>query len=132
MEYIGLSIAFFLLYGSKGTDPKIDKIKEKLARMNPSLAKLDIFPSNETYTRNKRTIHLCLRDKNGEYYDENTLIYVALLEIVHILTRGERDDHDEKFLSNFDFLITRAIRHRIYDPSKPLPHDYCGVKNVKK
>lgn len=132
MEYIGLSLAFFLLSTHHQKDPKIDDVKQKLGLINPAFSKLDIFPSGETYTRNKRTIHLCLKDRDGKYYDENTLIYVALHEIAHIMTRGEREDHDEKFISNFDYLLKRAIRMKIYDPSRPLPHDYCGVKNVKK
>lgn len=131
MEYVAFSFAFFLLTFSDKGDPKINQIKEKLKLIDPSLAKLEIYSSNESYTKNKRSIHLCLKDSNNNYYDDNTLIYVTLHEIAHIMTRGESEDHDSKFMRNFETLLRKAVNAGIYTPSTPLPYDYCGVKNKK-
>ncbi len=132
MEYIAFSAAFFLLaLSDKKGDPKIQHLKGLLHRIDPSLSNLEIYSSEETYTRNKRSIHLCLKDSTGKYYDDNTLMYVTLHEIAHIMTRGESEDHDPKFIRNFEDLLRRAINAGVYTPSKPLPYDYCGVKNKK-
>ena len=32
-------------------------------------------------------MHLCLKDENGNYYDDNMIIYVALHELAHIATK---------------------------------------------
>ena len=60
------------------------------------------------YTINKGDkIGLCIND------DENTLFFVVLHELAHVITQSY--GHDEKFWSNFEFLIKQSIKLNIYD-----------------
>ena len=60
------------------------------------------------YTINKGDkIGLCIDD------DENTLFFVVLHELAHVITRSY--GHDDKFWKNFEFLIKQAVKLNIYD-----------------
>ena len=60
------------------------------------------------YTINKGdSIGLCIDD------DENTLFFVVLHELSHVITKTY--GHDEKFWNNFKFLIQQAVKLNIYD-----------------
>ena len=60
------------------------------------------------YTINKGDkIGLCIDD------DENTLFFVVLHELAHVVTKSY--GHDEKFWKNFEFLIKQSIKLNIYD-----------------
>ena len=56
----------------------------------------------------------------------NTLMYVALHELAHVV--NSTHGHDDEFKKNFAKLLERATQLGIYDPTKPLPEYYCGVK----
>ena len=45
---------------------------------------------------------MCLKDKNGKYYDDNMLNYVALHELAHVLC--DEIGHTDKFYAIFDEL----------------------------
>ena len=85
---------------------------------------IQLFMSNKSYTINKKKIHLCLLDANGEVYDNNTLIYVLLHEIAHCV--NDTIGHDESFQETFDEILLIAKNKNIYDPSIPLAKNYCG------
>ena len=60
------------------------------------------------YTINKGDkIGLCIDD------DENTLFFVVLHELAHVITKSY--GHDEKFWENFEFLIKQSVKLNIYD-----------------
>jgi len=94
--------------------------------LHPDYAKIPLREGNSAYTENKRTITLCLKDpETKKYYDMNTIMYVALHELGHIVsvTHG----HNDEFKKNFSLLLRDAARKGIYDPRKEIPHTYCGV-----
>jgi hypothetical protein len=66
---------------------------------------------------------LCLKDKNGEYYDKNMLIYVLLHEISHSLC--DEVGHTKKFNEIFNALLKEAVKKGIYDENKPIIQNYC-------
>jgi hypothetical protein len=59
--------------------------------------------------------------------DINTLMFVALHELTHLMT--ESIGHKQEFWNNFKFMLKHASEEGIYDPvdySKS-PTDYCGL-----
>ena len=74
-------------------------------------------------------ITLCVVDPNtGEFYDTNTITYVALHELAHVITRADGDEsHGDEFKGNFARLLKEAQAKGVYDARKPIPLTYCGV-----
>ena len=77
-----------------------------------------------SYTINKKNVHICMRDINGDYYDRNMLIYVLIHEIAHVIC--DEIGHTTKFHKINDELLDHATERSIYDPSQPIPLDYCS------
>ena len=110
-------------YKKESDDPVMMVIKEKLKQIHPEVSKLEFYESNKSYTLNKQKVHLCLKDANGDYYNENMLTYVALHELAHVLC--DEVGHTAKFYKIFDDLLDRAYDKGLYDPSIPIIQDYC-------
>jgi hypothetical protein len=91
------------------------------------LNNLVMVEDNESYTINKKVIHLCTKDpQNGTYYDRNTLMFVVLHELAHVLCTDV--GHTDNFSIINQALLDHAIRCRFYDPSKPFVENYCKLK----
>lgn len=99
---------------------KADKISETL-------------PTSEltAYSENKgEKIAFCLnktKENNENLIDVNTLTFVALHELSHIMT--ESIGHKQDFWENFKFLLVNAKEAGIYEPVnyKNNPKEYCGM-----
>ena len=68
-----------------------------------------------SYSVNKgEKIVFCIRskDKEARLEDENTLMFVALHEIGHVMTKST--GHTEEFWDNFKFLLKEAIKIGVY------------------
>jgi hypothetical protein len=92
----------------------------------------ETLPTSEltAYSENKgEKIAFCLNTtKDGnKLIDINTLTFVALHELSHIMT--ESIGHKQDFWQNFKFLLTNAKEAGIYDPVdyKKTPKQYCGM-----
>jgi hypothetical protein len=75
------------------------------------------------YTINKgEKIGLCLDD------DENTLFFVVLHELSHVITKEY--GHTDKFWKNFEFMIKQAVKLGVYDYKdyNKNPINYCNYK----
>ena len=59
--------------------------------------------------------------------DVNTLTFVAIHELAHIMTVSE--GHKQDFWRNFKFLLEQAKDAQLYRPEdyKRKPKDYCGM-----
>ena len=84
------------------------------------------------YSENKgEKIALCLNKnkKKGEdeLIDINTLTFVALHELSHIMTKSI--GHKQEFWENFKFLLENAKTAQIYNPVdyNKNPSEYCGM-----
>lgn len=66
--------------------------------------------------------------EGNKLIDENTLMFVALHELSHIMTKST--GHTTEFWQNFKFLLENAAEFNIYKPInyKENPQDYCGMK----
>ena len=120
----------------KSDNPKIQRILEKLSKLNSDYGNIPMISGDSAYTESKRYIVLCLKDpKTGQEYSDNTLMYVALHELSHMITpyeyddRGNSNEHGPQFTKNFNSLLKKAWSAGIYNPHETLPAEYCGVKN---
>jgi len=107
-------------------DPLIDRIKDDLLKVDPRVEGLSFHASNESFTEDKQFVYLCLKDKDGKYYDYNMIMYVSLHELAHAFSDSVDTDHSGKeFKDNFRNLLNKAQTIGLYDPKIPLVYDYC-------
>ena len=122
-------LVFITLYLNKiysYHDPLIDRIKDDLLKVDPRVEELSFHASNESFTEDKRFVYLCLKDKDGKYYDYNMIMYVSLHELAHAFSDSVDTDHSGKeFKDNFRNLLNKAQTLGLYDPKIPLVYDYC-------
>lgn len=105
-------------------DPMIQRLKEYVQKIAPEAAsKIRIYKGDKSYTINKRNVYLCLKDENGEYYNEQIMRYIVTHEIAHVLC--ESVGHTEEFDKIFKELLDKAVKMGLYDPNTKIPEDYC-------
>ena len=116
----------------KEKHPEDDRVKRLVDGFNPKKIS-ETLPTSEltAYSENKgEKIAFCLNTtKNGDQLiDINTLTFVALHELSHIMTQSV--GHKQEFWTNFKFLLENAKTANIYQPIdyKKNPKDYCGMK----
>lgn len=82
-----------------------------------------------SYSVNKgEKLVLCIRQKDNSFVSSNTMMYVAVHELAHLMTLTV--GHDRCFWTNFRFLLNEAVDIGIYRKvnfSKK-PQDYCGIR----
>lgn len=106
--------------------PILNQVRDNFAKLNPEYAKIPLREGNSAFTENKAVITLCIKNPETDgYYDMNTVMYVALHELGHIVSKTH--GHNDEFKKNFATLLRQAARKGIYDPRKPIPTTYCGV-----
>lgn len=115
--------------GKKHPDDK--RVHRLIQKFNPTKIS-ETLPTSEytAYSENKgEKIAFCLnKEKNGsKLIDLNTLTFVAIHEIAHIMTVSE--GHKQEFWENFKFLLEQAKAANIYEPVdyKNNPETYCGM-----
>ena len=111
--------------------PEEEDVQRLVKGFNPKSIS-ETLPTSEltAYSENKgEKIAFCLnRSKNGTtLIDENTLTFVALHELSHIMTKSV--GHKQEFWQNFKFLLGEAVEIKIYNPVdyKKKPQSYCGM-----
>jgi hypothetical protein len=82
------------------------------------------------YSENKgEKIAFCLNTtkQGSDLIDINTLTFVALHELSHIMTSSV--GHKQEFWQNFKFMLENAKAANIYQPIdyKKSPKEYCGM-----
>lgn len=115
----------------KEKHPNDPRVKRLVEGFNPQKIS-ETLPTSEltAYSENKgEKIAFCLNTtKTGDkLIDINTLTFVALHELSHILT--ESIGHKQEFWTNFKFVLENAKAAGIYDPVdyKKNPKEYCGM-----
>jgi len=112
--------------------PDRENVKKLVKNFNPTTVK-ETLPTSEftAYSENKgEKIAFCLNKKkhnNDNLIDSNTLMFVAIHEIAHIMTTSV--GHTEEFWNNFKFLLENAVELKLYTPVdyKKEPEGYCGM-----
>jgi predicted SprT family Zn-dependent metalloprotease len=94
--------------------------------IDPRSKQLVFNASNESFTEDKKMVYLCIKDKQGKYYDYNMLMYVALHELAHAFSESVDMEHKgDEFKNNFKQLLDKAERMGYFDSTKPLDYNYC-------
>lgn len=108
-----------------------ERVKRLVEKFNPKKIK-ETLPTSEytAYSENKgEKIAFCLLEKKKEkkLIDENTLTFVALHELAHVMTKSI--GHTDEFWENFRYLLEHAENIQIYHPIdyKKNPQEYCGM-----
>lgn len=108
----------------KKEDPMLFNIKNKIRPLHPEMVDhIILLEDTKSYTINKKKVYLCLKDENGDYYDDNMLVFVAIHELAHVLC--DEIGHTDKFQTIFQDLLNKATDLQIYDPSVAPIQNYC-------
>tara|TARA_X000000950_G_scaffold150126_1_gene185036 strand:- start:922 stop:1515 length:594 start_codon:yes stop_codon:yes gene_type:complete len=111
--------------------PKRGNVKRLVKNFNPRKISETLPTSTYTaYSENKgEKIAFCTTTtkQGNRLIDENTLMFVALHELSHIMTKSI--GHTTEFWSNFRFILKNAVAINIYNPVnyKEKPTQYCGM-----
>lgn len=114
-----------------GSEELTKAVKQLKRNWNPDEVSEGTEDSNYTsYSVNKgEKIVFCLRsrDKENNLVNENTLMYVAIHELGHLMT--DEYGHTKKFWDNFKYLAEEAISMGLYKKVdyKAFPERYCGI-----
>ena len=118
-----------------------EKVKDKVFNDSLKRLKKNFRPNNITesnpgnkytsYSINKGDkIVFCLRAKDGsnKLTDINTMMFVAIHELAHLMTKSI--GHTTEFWDNMRFLLKEGINLGVYKKQNfnDNPVDYCGTK----
>tara|TARA_B100000963_G_scaffold260130_1_gene228397 strand:- start:2986 stop:3573 length:588 start_codon:yes stop_codon:yes gene_type:complete len=112
--------------------PKRENVKRLAEKFNPKKISETLPTSKYTaYSENKgEKLAFCTTTtkEGSKLIDENTLTFVAVHELGHVMT--ESVGHTKEFWQNFKFLLKNAVKIGIYEPIdyKKKPKNYCGMK----
>jgi hypothetical protein len=120
-----------MVYYLKDKHPEDTRVKRLVSGFNPKKIN-ETLPTSEltAYSENKgEKIAFCLNTtkEGNKLIDINTLTFVALHELSHIMT--ESIGHKQDFWENFKYLLQNAKDAGIYDPVdyKKNQQEYCGM-----
>jgi hypothetical protein len=88
------------------------------------LNEIKLYVGSKSYTINKTRVYLCLKDENNQYYDDNSLMFVLLHEISHVICNSI--GHTEEFHKIFGDVLVEAEKVGIYNSKIPMIKNYCG------
>ena len=112
--------------------PNRENVKRLAEKFNPKKISETLPTSKYTaYSENKgEKLAFCTTTtkEGSKLIDENTLTFVAIHELGHVMT--ESVGHTKEFWQNFKFLLKNAAKIGIYQPVdyKKKPKNYCGMK----
>ena len=116
---------------SEKNHPDNEAVKRMKKKFNPNvIVEVGKKSKYTSYSVNKgEKLVLCLRSRDGEnkLIDKNTLLFVAIHELAHIMTLSI--GHTDEFWNNFKFLLKEAVKSGLYkkvDYSEK-PKEYCGI-----
>ena len=124
------ALFFFMKISSTSEDPILNEIRRRFTIIDPKFGSVPLKTGRRSYTENKSIITLCVVEpESGKTYDINTIMYVALHELAHTITKADGEEsHGDEFKNNFSYLLKRAHAKRVYDLSKSIPITYCGLE----
>ena len=106
--------------------PDIKRLSDKY---NPNQLSETLPGSKYTsYSVNKgEQISLCIRHSDNTFIDDNTVVFVLLHELAHIMTTSV--GHTKEFWGNMKYLLEQGEIVGIYKPVdySENPVDYCGM-----
>lgn len=121
-----------LVNSLKDQEDDNEDIRRLIRNYNPNNIS-ESSPNNKytSYSINKgEKIVFCIRsrDNSNKLVDENTMMFVAIHELAHLMTKSI--GHTKEFWDNMRFLLKQAIKIKIYvkQDFRNNPVSYCGTK----
>lgn len=117
-----------MLEENNPTDERVKILKERFK--NTILQEYDGNGNQTSFSINKgEKIVLCLRSKDGRntLVNKNLLLFVALHELSHIMTKSI--GHNPDFWENFKFVLKECQKNGLYKciDFSSNPQSYCGI-----
>ncbi len=111
-------------------DDKKEGVKDLQKNYNPDAISETIEGAKYTsYSVNKgEKISICIRKKDKTFVDENTVLFVVIHELAHVMT--DEVGHTPLFWDNMKYLLEEAEKINIYKPInyEKEPVQYCGME----
>jgi hypothetical protein len=106
-------------------------LTERYISKKTEFSEKDKLSNYTSYTENKGDkIVFCMRQRNDneDLIDLNTMMFVAIHEVAHIMTKDI--GHHKDFWSNFKKLLQVSVDIGIYESEdyKATPRSYCGME----
>jgi hypothetical protein len=113
--------------------PSDERVKRLVKGYNPQRI-METLPTSQytAYSENKgEKLAFCLnkkKDDSTNLIDEHTLMFVAIHELSHVMTKSI--GHKSDFWENFKFMLQNAKEAGIHEPKdyKKQPAEYCSMK----
>ena len=113
--------------------PNDENVKRLVKGYNPQKI-METLPTSQytAYSENKGDkLAFCLnikKDDSTKLIDEHTLMFVAIHELSHVMTKSI--GHKSDFWQNFKFMLQNAKDAGIHEPKdyKKQPAEYCSMK----
>jgi hypothetical protein len=113
--------------------PNDERVKRLVKGYNPQKI-METLPTSQytAYSENKgEKLAFCLNQKKDDptnLIDEHTLMFVAIHELSHVMTKSI--GHKSDFWENFKFMLQNAKAAGIHEPKdyKKEPAEYCSMK----
>lgn len=82
---------------------------------------------NTSFTQYKKKMVFCLRDKSNKLHDINTVMFVVLHELTHLM--NDRWGHESYFWGLFHIVLRDAVSAGVYKAVdyEDKPQNYCGM-----
>lgn len=110
--------------------PNNEDVERMYKNYSPnSISEGSVESGYTSYSVNKgEKLIFCIRQKDQSFVDKNVVMYVAIHELAHIMTKEV--GHTDSFWSNFKFLLEEAIEIGLYrkENFNDSPKDYCGIQ----
>ena len=117
------------LYAKHSDNPDVERLYLNYNPENVSEGSADSGYTSYSVNKGEKLI-LCIRqnDEKKTFVDKNVVMYVALHELSHLMTKEV--GHTDTFWSNFKFILQEAIDIGEYRKVNfnDNPKDYCGIK----
>ena len=111
------------------TDESVQRMNEKFNSDNITEAGKNNQYTSYSVNKGEKLV-FCIRQKDEQetIVDENTLTFVSIHELAHIMTKSV--GHTPEFWANFKRLLKEAVANSLYinEDYAQNPKDYCGIK----
>jgi len=107
-------------------DPRISRLYNNFDPDNVSEGGVEHGFTSYSVNKGEKLV-MCIRQKEGGFVPMNVVMYVAVHELSHLMTKDV--GHSSDFWENFKFLLWEAVEIGLYkrtDYSKK-PVEYCGI-----
>lgn len=103
----------------------VESLKNDVNRIYPfykldlSFKPLECCVLEDSATEDKKRVSICVKNKQGKYYNYNKLMQVIIHEMAHVLSKNIDTSHSSReFRENYSNLMNKAIDLGIIDPSR--------------